>query len=58
MHRVLDLYDHPPAYGRVICADEEPCERADSHVSGAERRTDHPDRRGTDGVPADGDWRA
>ncbi|MEU7479808.1 hypothetical protein AB0A63_27715 [Lentzea sp. NPDC042327] len=22
MHRVLDLYDHPPADGRVICADE------------------------------------
>jgi transposase len=22
MHRVLDLYDHPPAGGRVICADE------------------------------------
>jgi transposase len=22
MHRVLDLYDHPPAEGRVICADE------------------------------------
>jgi len=22
MHRVLDLYDHPPADGRVVCADE------------------------------------
>ena len=22
MHRVLDLYDHPPADGRVICVDE------------------------------------
>ena len=22
MSRVLDLYDHPPADGRVICADE------------------------------------
>jgi len=22
MHKVLDLYDHPPADGRVICADE------------------------------------
>jgi hypothetical protein len=22
IHRVLDLYDHPPADGRVICADE------------------------------------
>jgi len=22
MHRVLDLYDHPPTDGRVICADE------------------------------------
>ena len=22
MHKVLDLYDHPPAEGRVICADE------------------------------------
>jgi transposase len=22
MHKVLDLYDHPPAGGRVICADE------------------------------------
>lgn len=22
MHRVLELYDHPPADGRVICADE------------------------------------
>jgi hypothetical protein len=21
MHRVLDLYDHPPADGRVVCAD-------------------------------------
>jgi hypothetical protein len=22
MHRVLDLYDHPPSDGRVICVDE------------------------------------
>jgi hypothetical protein len=22
MHRILDLYDHPPADGRVICVDE------------------------------------
>ena len=22
MHRILDLYDHPPADGRVVCVDE------------------------------------
>ncbi|GAA0263589.1 hypothetical protein GCM10010492_75800 [Saccharothrix mutabilis subsp. mutabilis] len=22
MHRILDLYDHPPGDGRVICVDE------------------------------------
>jgi hypothetical protein len=22
MHRILDLYDHPPVDGRVICLDE------------------------------------
>ncbi|MEU4780601.1 hypothetical protein [Micromonospora sp. NPDC023633] len=22
MRRILDLYDHPPAHGRVICVDE------------------------------------
>jgi transposase len=44
MHRVLDLYDHPPADGRVICADEFGPLNLQPRPGRAWRPTGHPAR--------------
>ena len=44
MRRVLDLYDHPPADGRVVCADEFGPLNLQPHPGRAWRPTGHPAR--------------
>jgi transposase len=44
MHRVLDFYDHPPADGRVICADEFGPLNLQPRPGHAWRPTGHPAR--------------